>query len=127
MDLQGVRRLATDLQEQVSDRTAESGDLLHELGYSLQANRKTREGSQHPDRNAEFEYIAAEVTAFQARALPVISVDTKKKELVGEFETRAGNGVPGVSPLACASTTLPRAAGQSHRTASMIYGKLGVG
>jgi hypothetical protein len=59
---------------------------LRELGYSLQANRKTREGSHHPDRNAQFEYIAAEVAAFQARALPVISVDTKKKELIGEFK-----------------------------------------
>jgi hypothetical protein len=79
--------LATELQEQgFQIERQKVADLLHELGYSLQANRKTREGSQHPDRNAQFEYIAAAVAAFQARALPVISVDTKKKELVGEFK-----------------------------------------
>jgi len=83
----GVRRLATELQEQgFQIERQKVADLLHELGYSLQANRKTREGSQHPDRNAQFEYIAAQVAAFQARALPVISVDTKKKEVVGEFK-----------------------------------------
>ena len=79
--------MATDLQEQgFQIERQKVADLLHELGYSLQANRKTREGSQHPDRNAQFEYIAAEVAAFQARALPVISVDTKKKELVGNYK-----------------------------------------
>jgi hypothetical protein len=56
------------------------------LGYSLQANRKTREGSQHPDRDAQFEHIAARVRRFQRRGQPVISVDTKKKELVGDFK-----------------------------------------
>jgi hypothetical protein len=52
----------------------------------LQSNRKTKEGSNHPDRNAQFEHINAEVQAFQRRGQPVISVDTKKKELVGEFK-----------------------------------------
>jgi hypothetical protein len=60
--------------------------LLHDLQYSLQGNRKQREGSQHPDRNAQFEHIAATVADFQARRQPVISVDTKKKELVGDFK-----------------------------------------
>jgi transposase len=60
--------------------------LLHEAGYSLQANRKTREGNQHPDRNAQFEYINAQAMRFQKRRQPVISVDTKKKELVGDFK-----------------------------------------
>ena len=60
--------------------------LLHALDYSLQANRKTREGASHPDRNAQFEYINAQTRAFQRRQQPVISVDTKKKELVGEFK-----------------------------------------
>jgi transposase len=60
--------------------------LLHEAGYSLQANRKTREGNQHPDRNAQFEYINAQALRFQKRRQPVISVDTKKKELVGDFK-----------------------------------------
>jgi hypothetical protein len=61
-------------------------DLLHECGYSLQANRKTREGSRHPDRDAQFRYINDKVRRFQKRRQPVISVDTKKKELVGDFK-----------------------------------------
>ncbi len=62
------------------------GRLLKRLGFSLQANSKTREGANHPDRNAQFEHINAEVKAFQASGEPVISVDTKKKELVGDFK-----------------------------------------
>jgi hypothetical protein len=62
------------------------GRLLKRLNFSLQANCKTREGANHPDRNAQFEYINAEVKAFQAARQPVISVDTKKKELVGDFK-----------------------------------------
>ncbi|MFL5255433.1 MAG: ISAzo13 family transposase [Rhodopila sp.] len=62
------------------------GRLLKRLGFSLQANSKTREGSSHPDRNAQFEHINAAVKAFQAAGQPVISVDTKKKELVGDFK-----------------------------------------
>ena len=58
------------------------GRLLRRLGFSLQANSKTREGTSHPDRNAQFEYINAKVAAFQATGEPAISVDTKKKELV---------------------------------------------
>ena len=61
-------------------------ELLQDLGYSLQANRKTREGASHPDRNAQFEHINAQVQAFQSEGQPVISVDTKKKELVGDFK-----------------------------------------
>jgi len=59
--------------------------LLCEAGYSLQANRKTREGDSHPDRNAQFEYINTQVKTFQHSRQPVISVDTKKKEIVGDF------------------------------------------
>jgi hypothetical protein len=62
------------------------GRLLKKLGFSLQANAKTREGSSHPDRNAQFEHINAQLAAFQADGQPVISVDTKKKELVGDFK-----------------------------------------
>lgn len=62
------------------------GRLLRRLGFSLQANRKTREGTNHPDRNAQFEYINAQIDAFQAAGQPAISVDTKKKELVGDFK-----------------------------------------
>jgi hypothetical protein len=68
---------------QVSAQTVAT--LLYELDYSLQVNQKTREGATHPDRNAQFEYIAARVQEFQRRGQPVISVDTKKKELVGDF------------------------------------------
>ena len=62
------------------------GRLLRRLGFSLQANRKTREGTNHPDRNAQFEYINGQINAFQAAGQPTISVDTKKEELVGDFK-----------------------------------------
>lgn len=64
------------------------GALLHGMGYSLQGNRKTLEGKQHPDRNAQFEHINARVAAELRAAQPVISVDTKKKELVGNYANR---------------------------------------
>jgi hypothetical protein len=60
--------------------------LLYDLGYSLQANRKTKEGARHPDRDSQFRYINAEVTRQLRRGRPAISVDTKKKELVGDFK-----------------------------------------
>jgi transposase len=59
------------------------GELLRKKGYSLQANRKTREGKQHPDRNAQFEHINRRVMACQRRGQPAVSVDTKKKEVLG--------------------------------------------
>lgn len=62
------------------------GRLLKDLGFSLQANAKTREGSEHPDRNAQFEHINACVERFHRTRQPAISVDTKKKELVGDFK-----------------------------------------
>ncbi len=68
----------------LSPRTV--GRLLNDAGYSLQSNRKTVEGSSHPDRNAQFLHISRTVRAFQDRGQPVISVDTKKKELVGAFK-----------------------------------------
>lgn len=82
-----VRKLADELVRQGHPVSHELvANLLKELGYSLQANRKTREGSIHPDRDAQFEHIQAEVKDFQAAGQPVISVDTKKKELVGDFK-----------------------------------------
>jgi hypothetical protein len=60
--------------------------LLSALGYSLQANRKTREGRNHPDRNAQFALINNKVQEFQRAKQPVISVDTKKKELIGNYK-----------------------------------------
>jgi hypothetical protein len=80
-------RLAEELTRQghaVSPRTVAM--LLHAAHYSLQSNRKTREGASHPDRNAQFEYINARVREFQDRTQPAVSVDTKKKELVGDFK-----------------------------------------
>jgi len=82
-----VRRLADELNamgHEVSYRVVM--ELLHEEGYSLQANRKTREGRAHPDRDAQFHYLNESVRTHQARGDPVISVDTKKKELVGDFK-----------------------------------------
>ena len=60
--------------------------MLRDLGYSLQSNRKTREGSKHPDRDAQFHYLDAQMKEHMAQGAPVISVDTKKKELVGDFK-----------------------------------------
>ncbi len=88
-----LRHLAAALGERghrVSHETVAA--LLRELGYSLQANRKTREGSEHVDRDAQFEYINRRAKAFEAAGQPVISVDTKKKELVGPFRN---GGPPG--------------------------------
>lgn len=61
-------------------------ELLQDQGYSLQVNVKTKEGSQHPDRDAQFQYINDKVQGFLDRGLPVLSVDAKKKENVGEFK-----------------------------------------
>ena len=82
-----VRKLAEELQ-QMGHRVSYPvvAELLHERDYSLQANRKTKEGESHPDRNAQFEYINAKVQQYIQRKQPVISVDTKKKELVGDFK-----------------------------------------
>jgi hypothetical protein len=60
--------------------------LLHSLDYSLQANRKTKEGQQHPDRDAQFEHINRQVRSFQGQGQPVISVDAKKKEIIGNHK-----------------------------------------
>jgi hypothetical protein len=82
-----IRRLAEELTRQdhpVSPNTVAM--LLREAGYSLQANRKTREGAGHPDRNAQFEHINATVKRVLRTGDPAISVDTKKKELVGDFK-----------------------------------------
>jgi len=83
-----TRKLAEELQacgHPIEARTV--AGLLTELGYSLQALRKTREGAAHPDRDAPFVYINEQTQAFQAQGYPVVSVDAKKKELVGEFKT----------------------------------------
>jgi hypothetical protein len=72
--------------------------LLHELGYSLQALRKTRGSGSHPDRDAQFRHINRQVIAFQERGQPVVSVDTKKKELVGDFKNAGREWQPAGRP-----------------------------
>jgi hypothetical protein len=82
-----TRQLAAALREQgypISHQTVAA--LLSGLGYSLQGTQKTKEGSGHPDRDAQFRYIQGCVEAFQQRGQPVVSVDTKKKELIGDFK-----------------------------------------
>ena len=74
------------------------GHLLHALGYRLQALRKTQEGTSHPDRNAQFEHINAAAAAFLHQQPPVISVDTKKKELVGDFKNAGREWQPTGTP-----------------------------
>jgi hypothetical protein len=82
-----IRRLADELTRQDHRVGAVTvAKLLPQAGYSLQANRKTREGASHPDRNAQFEYINTRVQRFLRRGQPAISVDTKKEELVGDFK-----------------------------------------
>jgi hypothetical protein len=82
-----VRQLTAELKRmkhQTSHRMV--AELLHEMDYSLQANSKTLEGSSHPDRDAQFQHISDKSLEFQSARQPVISVDTKKKELVGDFK-----------------------------------------
>jgi transposase len=95
-----VRKLAAALREsghRVSFRTV--ARLLRGLGYSLQANAKTSEGRQHPDRDRQFEHINETVTAALAQGQPVISVDTKKKELVGDFKNAGREWRPKGEPV----------------------------
>ena len=94
-----LRKLAAGLRElghQISHSVV--GELLRSLGYSLQANRKTREGGNHPDRDAQFTYINEQVKAALAAGEPAISVDTKKKELVGDFKNAGREWRPKGSP-----------------------------
>ena len=94
-----VRTLAVALDglgHQVSHTVV--AELLHALGYSLQGNVKTREGRQHPDRDAQFRYIAQVVRRWQRRRQPTISVDTKKKELVGDFKNGGRDWRPAKTP-----------------------------
>jgi hypothetical protein len=81
-----TRALAAELTAQGHKVSADTvGDLLREEGFSLQGNAKTIEGARHPDRDAQFRYISGQARAHQEAGDPVISVDTKKKELVGDF------------------------------------------
>ena len=95
-----TRNLAAELTAMGCPASHVSVDrLLRQSGYSLQSNRKVREGAGHPDRNAQFEHINRQVRAFQRRGQPVISVDTKKKELVGDFRNAGREWRPKGQPL----------------------------
>jgi len=94
-----TRQLAITLQAQGHTVGRQKvADLLAELGYSLQANRKTKEGTDNPDRDAQFNYINKRVAAFLRGDQPVISVDTKKKELVGDFKNAGQEWQPQGGP-----------------------------
>jgi transposase len=95
-----TRDLAAELARQGHKVSADTvGDLLREEGFSLQGNVKTIEGTQHPDRDAQFRYISEQARACQEAREPVISVDTKKKELVGEFANGGKQYRPRGSPV----------------------------
>jgi len=96
-----TRKLASELNAMKPGRSVSDflvRTLLHEMGYSLQANRKTLEGSDHPDRDAQFQHINAMVQGCQQHGQPVISVDTKKKELVGDFKNTGAEWQPKGQP-----------------------------
>ena len=111
-----VRKLAAELRHQghqVSHQLV--SELLHERGYSLQVNRKTREGGDHPDRDAPFEHVNTQAQAFLAAGEPAISVDAKKKELVGEFKNGGREWRPAGEPTPRARLRLPHPrSGSSH-------------
>jgi hypothetical protein len=103
-----TRKLAeglADLGHDVSHQTV--ARLLADLGYSLQANRKTEEGTSHPDRNAQFAHINRKVQSFQRRGQPVVSVDTKKKELVGNYKNAGAEWQPEGKPVPVKAKDFP--------------------
>jgi hypothetical protein len=95
-----TRKLASELTQRGKAISPQKvGQLLFTLGYRLNAAQKTLEGTDHPDRNAQFEFINDRVQAYQARNAPVISVDTKKKELVGDFKNGGREWQPMGEPV----------------------------
>ena len=103
-----TRTLADALIEMGHDLSHQTvGRLLVDLGYSLQTNRKTEEGKDHPDRDAQFEHINAQVRAHQRRGQPVVSVDTKKKEIVGNYKNPGQEWEPKGQPRRVKSKDFP--------------------
>jgi hypothetical protein len=104
-----TRNLAGELTRQGHPVGADTvGDLLRAEGFSLQGNAKTLEGQRHPDRDAQFRYVNDQVKAHQGTADPVISVDTKKKELVGQFSNAGREWRPGGQPVLVNSHDFPQ-------------------
>src|SRR6266700_2122566 len=115
-----TRNLADELTRQGHKVGADTvGDLLRAEGFSLQGNAKTLEGTRHPDRDAQFRYISGQVQAHQDSGDPVISVDTKKKELVGEFKNAGRDWRPKGQPAAVRTHDFP---GDSADTAWVNVG-----
>ncbi len=103
-----VRHLAAELRDQGHEAHYTTiAALLRSLGYSLQSNRKSLEGAQHPDRDAQFRHINDRVAAAIAAGRPAISIDTKKKELVGEFANRGREWRPGGEPIKVSTHDFP--------------------
>jgi hypothetical protein len=103
-----TRNLADELTRQGHKVSADTvGDLLRAEGFSLQGNAKTIEGTRHPDRDAQFRHISEQVKAHQGAGDPVISVDTKKRELVGEFKNAGGEWRPKGQPAAVRTHDFP--------------------
>ena len=103
-----TRKLAAELTARGHRVGADTvGDLLREEGFSLQGNAKTMEGQRHPDRDAQFRYINEQVKAHQGSGDPVVSVDTKKKELVGEFKNAGQEWRPKGEPVATRTHDFP--------------------
>jgi hypothetical protein len=106
--VKSTRKLAAELTSQGHKVSADTvGDLLREEGFSLQGNAKTIEGRQHPDRDAQFRYINEQVKEHQGTVDPVISVDTKKKELVGQFKNAGREWRPQGRPVATHTHDFP--------------------
>jgi len=103
-----TRKLAAELTAQGHKVSADTvGDLLRAEGFSLQGNAKTIEGRRHPDRDAQFRYISEQARAHQGSGDPVISVDTKKKELIGEFKNTGRQWRPQGQPVATRTHDFP--------------------
>jgi len=95
-----TRKLAAQLSREKHPAShTKVAQLLHEMGYSLQSNRKMEEGKDHPDRDAQFRHINLQVKRTLAKGAPVVSVDTKKKELVGNYANKGEQWLPGKTPI----------------------------
>src|SRR6202044_1150584 len=106
--IKSTRKLAAELTRQGHRIGADTvADLLREEGFSLQANVKTAEGRQHPDRDAQFRYIAAQAREHRDAGQPVISVDAKKREQVGNYGQKGREWAPAGTPVVVASHDFP--------------------